>query len=574
MMRLRLLCAASALALASHAYAQSCGAGEHCFAQPVRLNSDYSWTGGVFHPDLDTSGTISDDARLQAAINSCAAVGGTVYLPAGNILLTGAAGTTDIHNCQIIGSGGPLDGTTIELTSTTVKPFTFGIGWSIRDVNFYWPNQTGTVVYPALFTADSTVVNFSLINDSVINAYTAIDFPAGGQVGIFWIRGGDWYAVHTLLQVASVIGSSDHLSDMHMGPDSWFDRCGGLTPTCKGYVDAGSTGNSVLHILNGGNVQFFWSNSADFDWRYGILEDNGGYVTSSRISIAWDGTGTILDTSASTSPNGWNYSDRLDATGHSLCGFHYNYTEDGASDAYYPCFNLGADTALYLNGGTWSSQSDLIDMSGGWFAATGAVLQAARLGLTSNIYVVNATGAAPMLNISDDRIDGYGGSPYIQGISVSGVTGVGNYQITDNNFTGLASAVSMPTGSPEIIAGNYSSDMDDTADVTFSDASYGVYWHDNAFEFPPAASVSACGTGATVSGALSGVITVGATVPTTSCKLVLPFNPPGETAGSCVFSGVPTTIAAVAAAKPPQWTLTFGADVHGDTVSYNCAGNQ
>lgn len=529
---------------------------------------------GISVPKLDTTGIVSDDAALQAAVNACAAVGGTIYLPAGRILLNGSAGTIALKNCRIVGAGSVAGGTEIDLTSTSVIPFTVGSGWEVANVNFYWPNQTGAIVYPALFSTSTVTgaADFVLRDDSIINAYIAIDVPAGPALGRFWIIGGNWYATNTLIRVAAVVGDSDHMTSMHMSPGPWIVRCGNTT-TCQGYVDAGSSNNTALHVLSGGNVQFYWDNSATYDWRYGILIDNGGTITSSHFAIAWDGTGTVLDTSNVTA-GGWNGSDAIDPNGNSVCGFHYSYTSN-TNDAYHPCFNTGASTVLHIGGGRWASQSDFIDMNGGEFSANGTTLSIARpSGLSSNIYAVNATGAAPAISVKDSNVQGIGASAYTNGIYASAVTGVGTYQIVNNRFSYLNQEINLPTGLPTIVTGNYASSTNGASSVSFSDFAYPIYWSNNSFDKPPLASVSSCGTGATISGAMSGVITVGTTSPTTSCKITLPFNPVGKAAGGCVFSNLATTIQAVSAGNPPQWTLTFGADSHGGTVSYDCAGNQ
>ena len=83
------------------------------------------------YPNLAADGTTSDDVALAAAAAACDAAGTRLILPAGQILLTGAA-TITLNHCAMMGVGAPAGdntgnyGTTILLTSETVPPFQVG----------------------------------------------------------------------------------------------------------------------------------------------------------------------------------------------------------------------------------------------------------------------------------------------------------------------------------------------------------------------------------------------------------------------------------------------------------------
>ena len=80
------------------------------------------------HPNLAADGVTSDDVALAKAAAKCDAAGTRLVLPAGQILLTGAA-TIVLNHCAMMGVGAPAGdhtgnyGTTILLTSETVPPF-------------------------------------------------------------------------------------------------------------------------------------------------------------------------------------------------------------------------------------------------------------------------------------------------------------------------------------------------------------------------------------------------------------------------------------------------------------------
>lgn len=538
-----------------------------------------NFNGGIFYPKLDTTGTVSDDAALQAAINSCSAVGGTVYLPPGRILLTGAAGTINLQNCRVVGAGSLssadgstiTNGTEIDLTSTSVVPFTIGVGWEIENVNFYWPNQTGAVVYPALFSSvtNGSAADFVLLNNNVINAYDVINGVANSSWGRFYIEGGNYYATDAILKFAASIGDSSHLTSMHMSPGPWLSRCGGFTTTCEGYVDAGSQNNALIRAESGSYVQVYWDNSANFDWRYGFKVEDGGEIGSSYLSIAWDGTGTIVDDSAATTSGGFVIQNTMHSLG-AVCGYHISYVSN-TNDAYYPCFNTGPRAGLVLTGTMgWGSFSDGVEMAGGELILKNTSLSAGRSGLSANTYVVHATGW-PVIEIDGSTLGGTPSSAYTQGIVATGLTAnPPRLTVTNSVFQYLNQDIDAQTFQTTMIANDWSIGTNGASSITWADSAFPVYWSNNQFDKPPAPTVASCGTGATVSGVTAGAIQVGSTSPTTSCQLTLPFNVPS--AGACVFTGSGVTVTGGPSGTPATWALSFSGDAHGQQVFYSCRG--
>lgn len=146
----------------------------------------YATTYGV-----KADGVTSDDVALKAAFDACAAVGGHLYLPPGKILLNGTgAATISIQDCGIEGTGAgpPINGdansigSTIYLTSTSVAPFRIGNQWSMRNVNFYWPNQAATNGQMTI-TQSTTVVTVSSIQAGWTLAVGDYIIPTNGKLG-------------------------------------------------------------------------------------------------------------------------------------------------------------------------------------------------------------------------------------------------------------------------------------------------------------------------------------------------------------------------------------------------------
>jgi hypothetical protein len=83
---------------------------------------DHPETDGYIHPHLAADGVTSDDVALAKAAEKCNVAGARLVLPAGKILLTGAA-TIVLNHCAMVGVGTPGaakagdSGTTILLTS-------------------------------------------------------------------------------------------------------------------------------------------------------------------------------------------------------------------------------------------------------------------------------------------------------------------------------------------------------------------------------------------------------------------------------------------------------------------------
>ncbi len=444
--------------------------------------------GIVISPPLHADGVTSDDAILKAAIDKCSSQQGTVQLPPGKILLTGAAGTISLHNCAMNGvgvlTGNGGIGTEIDLTSTTVTPFTIGSSWSISGVNFWWPNQTGAIVYPPLLQdagVGATSGDWFMDNDTIINAYDGIVQTVGSAWGRFYIQGGNYYATHDLFRLDGT-GDSTHITNIHMTPGPWLDRCpipGGSA--CLAAIDAAATNNTILHVDGTFGVTITWNNSATFDWRYGIKIDSGGVVAQNDMSIDWDGMGTILDTS---SGGRYPYQNTMRGSGTANCGSTYSYASN-SNVSFHPCFNLGGNSSLNLSGGAWGSNSDFAILAAGAnvYISNAGIFVGPGPGGSVDTYLIHALGSS---QIYLDNVIGSGGPPgntHSHGIVSTAATPT-RLTVTNSQFDYFNEVIDTKTSPTTILTSDWSIGTAGANSVIFTDTNNPIIWANNQFDQP------------------------------------------------------------------------------------------
>src|ERR1035441_4182869 len=293
------------------------------------------------YPKLAADGVTSDDVALAAAAAVCDAAGARLILPAGQILLTGSA-TITLDHCAMESVGAPAGdnsgnyGTTILLTSETVPPFKLETGWRISGINFYWPNQTtGTIPYPPLFRDGGKGKGFNhgvIDNVVIINAYDGMTTTPGGGSGDVKISNSTMWAYHHLFNLTNT-GDSWALSNNRFTPGPLLNICS-FSAGCMAAINTANHVNAIFHITAGGTVTLVVTSTETFSWRYGILIDSGSLLGGSIFDVAWDGMGTLIDSSS-----GGLYAFQNNFTGSmSQCGV---VVYGGTSTGNAPCFRLG-----------------------------------------------------------------------------------------------------------------------------------------------------------------------------------------------------------------------------------------
>ena len=530
---------------------------------------------------VKADGVTSDDVALKGAVDACNAIGGKLLLPPGKPLLDGTGGQPiTVNNCAIAGTDVPglgggagiTTGTTFLLTSTTVKPFILGSNVAFIGVNFYYPNQTnGTTVYPPLFSDDGNpsgdIGEFYFENVTIINPYIGFQ-----QTNFSWanliLSNSTLYAVKDGFQLKTT-GGSFVMNNVLLGPGPWVT----INPAAKtnGAANAAAAANTLLHVTaNGGTggVTISTRNMNTFAWRTAIKIDAGGTLSNSVMNWNFDGIGTLVDTSA-----GGNYAFQNVLTGfNSNCGIVVFPAATGVGNT--PCFDLGNTGNLNLdgfNGGT--SRGDYIRTSGTSVrirnSYLGGIGQAADGG---DYYMIHVTGGSSIaIDVKNSAMGGNSGDAHVHGIVVEPAASVAVLDIQSNSFGQFNDVITAKYGSDGThIIGNSSVNTTGSSSVNLSGPG-SVSWVGNQFDKAPKATVTSCGSGATIQGTLRGTIATG-TGTVTTCTLHLPITPYSANGnGACTFSNTTALVTGGSTGLPPTWALSSGSsNIAGQQLTFNC----
>ncbi len=522
------------------------------------------------------------DAQLAFAVSACGSAGNprTLRLPAGLILLSGTQ-SINLKDCRIVGqgiigvtNGDPASfGTTILLASPTTTPFIIGSNWSIEGINFYWPQQTnGTTAYPPLFADDgSHQANLvTLSNVNIINAYDGFTETLALGWSDWHISNSYMYAVHDLFTLDS-IGDSWRMSDVHFTPGPWLSLC---NFTCTAAVNAGDQVNTIFHIDGNANSAGVLMNAGPltaFAWRWGFKVDALG-VLGGYYSIAFDGTGTILDSSS-----GGNTPNTVLSGAGNTAGIPIYNGGAVSSNNNDPMFNLGANSYLILdNFEIGQAQGSFITTAGESVYLNGVIADSyGKKNDTNDYYGVVLTGSSGGTEIVV-RNSRFTAEPNTHTHGITNQVAATEIVAENNQFELLNDDLNiLTTGSgPIIVTGNVGIATQGSASVLTTGAG-AILYANNSFDKPPNASVSNCGTRPTVTGGLSGFIGVGSGASVTSCTLTLPWQPFGGGGGACTFTpSIAVALGATVSGTPPVWTIHSSANMAGGQIFYNCPGRQ
>jgi hypothetical protein len=117
-----------------------------------------------------------------------------------------------------------------------------------------------------------------------------------------------------------------------------------FSAACEAAINEANHVNALFHITEGGTVTLVVTGTETFSWRYGILIDSGALLGASIFDVAWDGIGTLIDSSS-----GGAFAFQNNFTGSmSRCGI---VTYGSAPTAITPttCFNLGKGSGLFIH---------------------------------------------------------------------------------------------------------------------------------------------------------------------------------------------------------------------------------
>jgi hypothetical protein len=411
------------------------------------------------YPNLAADGVTSDDLALAKAAEACDAAGSRLVLPAGHILLTGAA-TIKLNHCSMTGVGTPAGdntgnyGTTILLTSETVPPFQLETGWQISGINFYWPNQsTGKTPYPPLLSdgGKGHGFNHGIINNIVIvNAYDGMTTTPGGGSGDVKISNSTMWAYHHLFNLTNT-GDSWAFSNNRFTPGPLLNTCS-FSPACEAAINDANHVNAIFHITAGGTVTLVVNNTETFSWRYGILIDSGALLGGSIFDVAWDGMGTLIDSSS-----GGIYAIQNNFTGSmSECGIA---VFGGPSPTgHTPCFNLGIGSGLFI----YDFRTD--GSAGSWLLGAGGndiVINNVTLASIGDAddgldyYLVHFATPTNTLRVRNSQFGGLPSDNHVHGINI-GFNTMGSTIIQNCVFNSFNDSIVGTTNNQVMVTGNTS----------------------------------------------------------------------------------------------------------------------
>lgn len=510
-------------------------------------------------------GVTSNDVALANAVNACAAAGTALYLPPGQILLSGAA-TINLRNCAVHGVGVPGGllgtpssyGSMFLFTSISVKPFNIGSNWSMSDVNFFWPNQTvGTQFYPPLFSPVSettSTTDWYLDHVNIINAYDGI--VTGG--GRFNVTDSNIYAMRDAFRVAN-IGDSFRLNGIHFTPGPWFTMTNFTAP----YTNVSST-NVILHAQAGGNntINFSAVNIGAFAWGTSVKIDASVTVGETEFDGLFDTIQTMIDASAS---------------GAVWAGYSQTPIR-GSAGCFSTCFKLGATGTLFIDGWTGGSSKTFVESAGASVYLSNVFAPGVgSIADGNDYYFVHLTanpGGGAVISLRNNSTTGVPSSVKVHGLTTD--VAAARLIIQNSDFSFFNDVINAQSASTTVIQGNWSIGTQGSQSLIASSLAtggHGISYSNNVWDKPPQATITAgFGTGPTIQGGFSGVIFAG-TGSTTGGSFQLPFVPIGPAGGSCNFTpSIGSNISASVSGSPPTWNILSENNIAGGQLFYNCGG--
>ena len=457
-------------------------------AQIARASSSLD-SDKYIHANLAADGVTSDDIALAKAAAACDAAGTRLVLPAGKILLTGAA-TVVLNHCAMTGVGAPAGdnsgeyGTTILLTSETVPPFQLETGWQISGINFYWPNQTsGKTAYPPLFSDGGRGKRFNhgVINNIVIvNAYDGMTTTPGSGSGDVKISNSTMWAYHYLFNLTNT-GDSWAFSNDRFTPGPLLNTCS-FSPSCEAAINEANHVNALFHITAGGTVTLVVTSAETFSWRYGILIDSGAVLGASIFDVAWDGMGTLIDSSS-----GGLYAFQNNFTGSmSECGV---VVYGGTSTEPTPCFNLGPGSGLFIYGfrtdgskGSWlmGAGNNTVEMDNVDIATIGGANDG------RDYYIVHFLAPTNSLVIRNSQLGGLSSNSRVHGVNI-GTNTMGSTIIQNCIFNFLNDSIVGVTNNRVVVTGNTSFNTNSTGKSVVLRGTGSMVYVGNYWDVPPTA---------------------------------------------------------------------------------------
>jgi hypothetical protein len=234
--------------------------------------------------------------------------------------------------------------------------------------------------------------------------------------------------------------------------------------------------------MAGGTVTLVVDSTETFSWRYGILVDEGALLGGSIFDVAWDGMGTLIDSSS-----GGSYAFQNNFTGSmSECGIVvYGGTPTGAT----PCFNLGVGSGLFIH--DFRMDGSL----GGWLLGAGGNtveinnVTVGNLGSANDgrdYYLVRFAKPTNSLVVRNSQLGGLTSNSHAHGIDI-GTNTMGRTIVQNCVFNFLNDSIVGITNNRVVVTGNTSFNTNGSGKSVDLRGSGNMVYVGNYWDVPPTA---------------------------------------------------------------------------------------
>jgi hypothetical protein len=271
------------------------------------------------------------------------------------------------------------------------------------------------------------------------------------------------------------------LSNNRFTPGPLLNICR-FAPACEAAINEANHGNALFHITAGAGVTLVVQSTETFSWRYGILIDSGALLGGSIFDVAWDGMGTLIDSSS-----GGIYAFQNNFSGSmSQCGV---VVYGGTSTEPTPCFNLGVGSGLFIHDfrtdgslGSWllGAGNNTVEMNDVDIAAIGGANDG------RNYYVVHFSRPTNSLVMRNSQLRGLPSNDHVHGVNI-GTNTMGSTIVQNCVFSFLDGTIFGTTNNRVVVTGNTSFDSYGSGKSVELEGAGSMVYAGNYWDIPPTA---------------------------------------------------------------------------------------
>jgi hypothetical protein len=286
----------------------------------------------------------------------------------------------------------------------------------------------------------------------IVNAYDGMTTTPGGASGDVKISNSTMWAYHYLFNLTNT-GDSWALSNNRFTPGPLANKCS-FSAACMAAINGANYVNAIFHITAGGTVTVVVHSTETFSWRYGILIDKGAVLGGSIFDVAWDGIGTLIDSSS-----GGMYAIQNNFTGSMAeCGIVVFGGKSPVGNT--PCFNLGPSSGLFIYDfradgslGSW-----LLGAGGNMININNVIVDSVgRANDGKDYYIARFAAPTNSLAVRNSQFSGMRGNNHAHGINL-GTNTMGWTIVQDCVFNFLNDSIIGTTNNRVVVTGNSSFD--------------------------------------------------------------------------------------------------------------------